>query len=71
MSIARPLFAISIVPYRLGTSRGQAVVSFQQVSCGFPPAVRQTAQSTGWNRILDRTRRRAEARRAISRYISF
>ena len=65
------IHVVSTIRYRLGVSECGMAIELQHVPFGFVTPEREAGQGKGWNGVLERTRRSAEAHRLISRYFSF
>ncbi len=66
LEMSGPLFAsfpfVSNVQYRLTAVDGGTLIAFHHLALGFIPSDLRSGVTTGWNWILDRTRKHAEAR---------
>jgi hypothetical protein len=71
MTVTPSLLVVSNVQCRLGESDGGTLIKFQRVTFGVASAAPMASAANGWDGILDRTRRSAEAHSLISRYFSF
>lgn len=70
MSIAELHIVVSNMQYRLSESDGRTLVRVQPALSDSAAAAQKAGADKGWNRILERTRRSAEAHSLISRYFS-